>query len=125
MESIKNSNNENLDRGRHHKQGLISLKMIFTRMGEFLIRSQDAEKNPSKDIFSMLNCQNIPNIMVQFIQKPSHGCFVFFIHSSSNHGHLHLFKVLFYTSIPLSHSLKFELQLSMVACWYLFHQVKA
>jgi len=53
MESIMNSNNENLDRGRHHKQSLISLRMITTRIGEFLIRSQDAGKNPSREIFSL------------------------------------------------------------------------
>jgi len=33
--------------------------MIATRIGEFLIRSQDAGKNPSRDIFSLLNFQNI------------------------------------------------------------------
>jgi len=59
MKSIKNSNNETLERGRRHKQGLISLRMIATRIGEFLIRSLDAWKNPSRDMFSLLNCQNI------------------------------------------------------------------
>jgi len=53
MESIKNSNNEKLDRGRHHKQSLISLRMIATRIGGFLIRSQDVGKNPSREIFSL------------------------------------------------------------------------
>jgi len=33
--------------------------MIATRIGEFLLRSQDAKKNPSRDILSLLNCQNI------------------------------------------------------------------
>jgi len=59
MEWIKISNNENLDRGRCHKQILISLRIIAIRIGEFLIRSQDVGKNPSKDMFSLLNCQNI------------------------------------------------------------------
>jgi len=44
MESIKNSNNENLDRRRRHKQSLIILRMIATRIGGFFIRSQDARK---------------------------------------------------------------------------------
>jgi len=60
MESTKKNNNyENLERGRRYKQGLISLRMIVKRIGEFLIRLQDVGKNPDKDIFSLLNCQNI------------------------------------------------------------------
>jgi len=59
MKSIKNSNNESLKRGRCHKQGLISLRMIVTRISEFLIKSQDARNNHNKDIFSLLIFQNI------------------------------------------------------------------
>jgi len=33
--------------------------MTATRIGKFLVSSQDAGKNPSKDIFSLLNFQNI------------------------------------------------------------------
>jgi len=46
---FKNSNNRNLDKGRRYKQSLISLRMIATRIGGFLIRSQDTGKNPSRE----------------------------------------------------------------------------
>ena len=49
-----NSNNKNLDKGRRHKQGLISLRMIATRIGGFLIRSQDTGKNSSRETLSKI-----------------------------------------------------------------------
>jgi len=36
------------------KEDLINLRRIATRIGEFLLKSQDAKKNPSIDILTII-----------------------------------------------------------------------